>query len=709
MKKVMSSLIVLCMIFSLILPCYAANISYEDEDGYMVRIEDFRDTQEHWAHDQILKWADYNIISGYNGNFMPDSPIIRGDLAIIIDRMLGLKNTTYNYFSDLRSNDYYRESILKCVASGYINGVGDNMVNPKGNATREEVAVILCRIFNIDSEYTGNTGFKDDSKISSWARSSVFALSKLGYLNGTPDGNVNPKSNITRAELITLLNNFADTYISKNDIDNSGYNFVANFPKNVVVCRDIVLKNSTVARDIYLTQNTRDIELINTVVRGRLVSFASTSILVKGSSVQKILLMSERSSIEGVSEDIAEIYVCAYASESSFDDFPKKLVLEPGVRVSVDGVMYENNSTRTKTYYGIDLKADLADEQGYVVGGPRISNGSVNLDYDNNLTLSGIRVTSGNNNIREVGIVWLEADKDEDIEQNPTYKKNDGKVKYYGAYYEPFDFDVGEIKDYCVYRLYVRDNEGLYAYSSPFILEAYDFSISIKISDENYPESMQVDIIFRGDNVPNVRNVQLIYDVNALYNEKHNTMGLRKYVEEYAENPKNEKEYLRFKGIVESPTEHIEDKIVYNPPTAFGYIIEFGNGSIINRFPVISDVLPEGVLPVETLTSGTPDIQDTRILLNGCTIKTSFVKVQEVGIVYRQSSSSVKKPSESISGWNYIKGTENIDVDESFIFTSIIPIDDRTLDTYYAPYIKTDSGYFYGDMEKVNGVKNIVE
>ena len=201
----------------------------------------------------------------------------------------------------------------------------------------------------------------------------------------------------------------------------------------------------------------------------------------------------------------------------------------------------------------------------------------------------------------------------------------------------------------------------------------------------------------------------MIFDVNALYNEKHNTMGLRKYVEEYAENPKNEKEYLRFTGIVESPTEHIEGKIVYNPPTAFGYIIEFDNGSIINRFPVISDVLPEGVLPVETLKSGTPDIQDTRILLNGCTIKTSFVKVQEVGIVYRQSSFSVKKPSESISGWNYIKGTENIDVDESFIFTSIIPIDDRTLDTYYAPYIKTDSGYFYGDMEKVNGVKNIVE
>ena len=119
-----------------------------------------------------------------------------------------LKSGFATNISDLRSEDYYRESILKCVAEGYINGVSSNLVNPKGNATREEVAVILCRVFNIDSKYTGNTNFKDDNNISSWARSSVYFLSKLGYLNGTPDGKVNPKANITRAELITLLNNF---------------------------------------------------------------------------------------------------------------------------------------------------------------------------------------------------------------------------------------------------------------------------------------------------------------------------------------------------------------------------------------------------------------------------------------------------------------------------------------------------------------------
>ena len=710
MKKVMSSLIVFCMVFSLILPCYAANITYEDEKGYTVRVEDFRDTQGHWAHDQILKWADYNIISGYNGNFMPDSPIIRGDLAIIIDRMLGLKNTTYNYFSDLRSEDYYRESILKCVAEGYINGVSSNLVNPKGNATREEVAVILCRVFNIDSKYTGNTNFKDDNNISSWARSSVYSLSKLGYLNGTPDGKVNPKANITRAELITLLNNFADTYISYRDIDNSGNRFVADFPKNVVVCRDIILTNSVVARDLYLTQNSRSIDLINASVRGRIVSFASSDISISGGYVSQIYLVSEKSTISGISENIEEVYVCEYASESRLDNFPNKLVLESGVRVEVNGVMYENDSARTKTYYGIDLKADLADEQGYVIGGPRISYNGYELDYDNELKVKNIRVTSGENNIREIGIVWLDADKDEDIEVNPTYKNNDGRIKYYGAYYEPFEFEVGEIEGYRVYRLYARDKDGLYAYSSPFVLDAYDFSVNIKISDEDYPKKLQADVILKGDNVPSVRSIKLIYDKDALYSESHNMIDLRKYRKDYEENPTDDKKYLRFTNIVESPYEVIEGNEIYTPPTAFGYIVEFGNGSIINRFPVISNVIPDGVLPVEVLTGGNPIIEDTRILLEGCTIKTSFVKVQEVGIVYKQSSSStVLKPSENINGWEFVKGRDDIDIDKIFIYTSVVPREDKTLNTFYAPYIKTDSGYFYGDMKKVNGVKNIVE
>ena len=203
---------------------FGLSIIYEDPEGKTVKLNDFLDTQGHWAHDTIWKVADYGLIVGSNGNFMPDQPIKRGDLAIIIDRMLGLKSMSYNYFNDLYDSDYYTNSLLKCVASGYITGLSSYEIDPNGYATREQVAVIIARIFDLNSSnYSSSTSFKDDSKISSWARGSVSAMAKLGYINGTDMGYVNPQAYITRAELVTLLNNIANTYIPKKANSKSTY------------------------------------------------------------------------------------------------------------------------------------------------------------------------------------------------------------------------------------------------------------------------------------------------------------------------------------------------------------------------------------------------------------------------------------------------------------------------------------------------------
>ena len=65
---------------------------------------------------------------------------------------------------------------MRCVAAGYIAGTGTNTVSPEGFATREQVAVIIARMFNLDTGYSGNTGFKDDASIGSWAKSSIYAM-----------------------------------------------------------------------------------------------------------------------------------------------------------------------------------------------------------------------------------------------------------------------------------------------------------------------------------------------------------------------------------------------------------------------------------------------------------------------------------------------------------------------------------------------------
>ncbi len=704
-KKILCLLLCLITVFSMTTMTYGATISYKDENGKTVKINDFLDTKGHWAHDTILKCAEYGLVSGYNGNFMPNSPITRGDLSIVIDRMLGLKATTYYIYSDLSNEAYYRDSILKCVAAGYINGVGANQVNPTGYATREQVATIICRIFEIDTNFNRYTTFVDDSQISSWARSSVAAVQRLGYMVGDNAKRFNPQSNITRAELITLINNIANTYIPKKDSEDLGDTFKGDFPTNIVTSRNISLVNSTVGRDLVLTQAANSVEMSNTSVFGRLLVMNKSKIEMDGCKVSQICLLDGKSTIEGITENIQVVYVSKYASESSLDNYPVKLILESGVRVKLDGKMYENESNKTKTYYGKDLLADLADEQGYVVGGAKISGEKFTQDYDNAISVENIKLSVGESRIKEIGVIWLDQEDDSDI-VNPTCLNNDGKKVYdSNRISEPFGFSVGAVRGTRAYRVYAVDEDGLYAYSDTYVFTEYDFNISMKVLENNYPEKLDVELVIEGDSIPAISNVRVVYDRYETYSEEHNQDAMKLYSDKDAEYQPNADKYRRYIATIVSDKEkNAETKdYVYYPPTAFGFIITFKDGSIINRFPVLREAIPEGAKPITSLNLGSIRTSgEDKIVIDNNRLITSYVAVQEVGIVYKEiAAESVNSPSNSSLGWEKIVGDYNIEANSSSVFDASITISDREKNTFIAPYVKTSNGYYYGEVSKV--------
>lgn len=691
------------MMLSLSTTAFAVTIEHTNGKGETVKLNDFLDTKGHWAHDTILKCAEYGWVAGNNGNFMPNKNIKRGDLAIILDRMLGLKTTTYNFFNDLPNDSYYRDAILRCVAAGYIAGTTSNTVSPEGFATREQVAVILCRMFNLDTSYSGYTGFADDSQIGAWSRGSVYAMKRLGYMNGTGDNRVKPKSYITRAELITLLNNIANTYIPKKDTTSQGSSFKGDYPTNIVTSRNIELTNSTVGRDIILTQASSSLSISNTVVRGRILALGKNSISLSNSTASQIVLMDGKSTITG-GDGADEIYIAQYASESSIDKIPNKLVLESGVRVRVDGVMYENTSTKTKIYYGEDLKAAIADEQGYVVGGPKVSGVKFAQDQDNTVTVSGIKVTVGDSAVKEVGVIWLDQKDDEDT-VNPTYQNCDGKKVYNSDKIgEPFGFTVGKVSGTRAYRVYVKDKDGLFAYSTSTVFSEYEFSTSLKIYDNAYPEKLDVEVVLRGDSIPDISNIRVVYDVNELYSENHNEVSLRLYSDPDAEVQPDTTKYKRYTATITSPTTRVDGQTVYTPPTAFGYIITFKNGTIINRFPILTNALPDGVSPMSELTTGSAVYNGgNSFTVKNSKITTRYAVPQEVGIVYKTSDSlSVSRPVADASGWTRKSSSVSVGLNESASFDSVIPLNSTTGYTHYAAYVKTSNGYWYGDVKSMS-------
>ena len=100
-----------------------------------------------------IKWAVENgIVHGYanTNNFGPNDNIIRQDLAGILGNYASYKgkyatlNKGLNDFSDYKAVDEYAVSSMKwAVSVGVITGNADKTLNPKGNATRAEVAAMM--------------------------------------------------------------------------------------------------------------------------------------------------------------------------------------------------------------------------------------------------------------------------------------------------------------------------------------------------------------------------------------------------------------------------------------------------------------------------------------------------------------------------------------------------------------------------------------
>ena len=69
---------------------------------------------------------------------------------------------------------------------------------------------------NVDmSSAINTTEFTDNTEISSWANEAVNAVKALGIVNGRPDGSFNPKGTATRAEIATILSNIDNMNIIK--------------------------------------------------------------------------------------------------------------------------------------------------------------------------------------------------------------------------------------------------------------------------------------------------------------------------------------------------------------------------------------------------------------------------------------------------------------------------------------------------------------
>ncbi|WP_067730226.1 S8 family serine peptidase [Oceanobacillus damuensis] len=163
----------------------------------------FPDTVGHWAESEILFLAENNLITGYpNGNFGPKDNITRASAAAIIVREQGLTLDKDHNFEDVPANHWALGYIGAAAKKGIITGNGYGDFNPDAPLTRGEMAAIIVRAYNLTGE--SSVIFTDVDK-DSWAYTYIEKLVANNITTGLPDGSYAPKKNISRSEFATMV------------------------------------------------------------------------------------------------------------------------------------------------------------------------------------------------------------------------------------------------------------------------------------------------------------------------------------------------------------------------------------------------------------------------------------------------------------------------------------------------------------------------
>ncbi|WP_432618486.1 S-layer homology domain-containing protein, partial [Butyricicoccus sp.] len=189
------------------------------------------DIHGHWAEKTLQQFIDNGWLNGDERGIRPDSTIIRAEMASVVNSVEGYtEEADISNYKDVAKNDWFYNHVAKIVKAQVMVGVGDNQWDPKGNVTREQVAVIACKLNGVEVDTKADPakaraqltklGYTDADKVSDWAASYILTAVQNGYMAGYPDHTLRSGNDITRAEAIVMLDNagVADqlTYVQMN-------------------------------------------------------------------------------------------------------------------------------------------------------------------------------------------------------------------------------------------------------------------------------------------------------------------------------------------------------------------------------------------------------------------------------------------------------------------------------------------------------------
>lgn len=166
----------------------------------------FKDLNGHgWARAAITRLDEKGIVNDIGAfGFGPGENITRGELAMFLVRTLGLTGNAADNFADVDPDAEYAKEIAIGKANGILQGVGDNKFNPEANITRQDLMTMIGRGLALSGE-ADLSAFSDSGLVADYALQHVKSMIASGLIQGNADGTLNPLGNTTRAEAAVIM------------------------------------------------------------------------------------------------------------------------------------------------------------------------------------------------------------------------------------------------------------------------------------------------------------------------------------------------------------------------------------------------------------------------------------------------------------------------------------------------------------------------
>ena len=155
----------------------------------------------------------FAFVNGYpDGTVKPTGDVTRAEVAAILYRVMDADcvktyETTRCSFSDVVRGDWFNTYVATLENAGVIVDTRTNgKFRPNEAITRAELAAMLAQFADIKS---AANSFNDVSA-RHWASDEIAVCTKMGWINGYPDGSFRPDATITRAEMMAMINRALD-------------------------------------------------------------------------------------------------------------------------------------------------------------------------------------------------------------------------------------------------------------------------------------------------------------------------------------------------------------------------------------------------------------------------------------------------------------------------------------------------------------------